>query len=202
MKFLNSKKGFYLILLETTFIIVLLYTIGETFINRRWDKFYAAIFIIPISIITFVIYDFNERRDIKIPYSTYIISHLFMIATLYLGPIYGLYEKYAWWDSFLHFISGPVLIILAFNILHVLWDKNLIKTSKNPIFFMLLAFLFSITAHTVWELFEFLIDLIFGTKMTNFDIMDTMLDTLLNFISSIISAFIIKSIEEQNRAKI
>jgi putative membrane protein len=199
---LKNKKISLLIVLEICFILALLFTIGKTFMDQRWDKFFASIFIIPLSFITFFIYNLTEKRNIKIPYGTYIASHLFIIATLYLGPILGLYEKYPWWDSLLHFLSGPLLVVIAFNILSVLEYKDLIKSSKTPIFFMLSSFIFSLAVHSIWELYEFLVDLLFGTKMTNFDIMDTMLDTLLNFISSVISAFIIKSIKEQSRARI
>lgn len=201
MNFSVRKRITFLVVLQSVFILAIIFTLGLTFQYRKWGQFYSSILLLPFSFITLVVYDLFEKRNIKIPSFTYTFFHMFLIATLYLGPAIGFYEKYAWWDSLLHFLSGPLLTLIAFNILSVLRDKNIVDASKSSFFLMGTMFVFSLGAHAIWELYEFLIDLVFGTKMTNFDFMDTMLDSLLNFISSLISVFIIKSVAEENRVK-
>lgn len=202
MNFSVRRRITFLIVLQSIFILAIIFTLGLTFQNQKWGQFYSSIFLIPFSFITLVINDLFEKRNIKIPSFTYIFFHMFLIATLYLGPMLGFYEKYAWWDSLLHFLSGPLLTLIGFNFLSVLRDRNIVDALKSSAFLMSIMFAFSLGTHTIWELYEFLIDLLFGTKMTNFDFMDTMLDSLLNFISSLISIFIIRSVSENNRVKI
>ena len=105
----------------------------------------------------------RHRLLVEIPSEMQILASLFVFATLFLGEVRNFYERFWWWDIALHATAGLLLGLLGFMIAFVLNQSNLIKL--RPSFVALFAFLFSLGIGSLWEIFEFGMDEIFGLTM-------------------------------------
>lgn len=74
-----------------------------------------------------------------------------------------MYDKVWWWDDMLHGLSGILLAYVGLYLVRVLERKN--ATKLHPMTVLLFTFCFAITGGVVWEIYEFVADIIFGFTM-------------------------------------
>lgn len=92
------------------------------------------------------------------------------------GYFLKLYQKFFWWDLMLHFIAGICLASIGFGIAKFV--PNLKLTHM-----LLFCFMFAITSHVIWELYEFICDSAFNFNMQRWRFDPTMPDTYGKIIS-------------------
>jgi glycopeptide antibiotics resistance protein len=127
---------------------------------------------------------------------------LFLFCALGLGEMLKVYDLVWWWDDMLHGMSG---IILGFAGLFTLYFLNGRTTeAMKPLFVAIFVFMFAISLGVIWEIYEFFVDIIFGTAMQQWNmppnaivggrsfqgmgLRDTMDDLILASIGAIIAA--------------
>ena len=98
----------------------------------------------------------------------------FVFAANIMGEISAFYEKIPQLDTALHAINGFICAGVGFGLINILNQTHRVRLS--PLFVVLFSFCFSMTAGTVWELFEFGMDALFGKDMQK--------DTLVSSIST------------------
>ena len=103
---------------------------------------------------------------------------LFIYASLFLGEIHGYYTKFWWWDIFLHAFSAIIFGFVGFTILYFMYSQKAIKA--RPWAIAIFSFSFAIAIGAVWEIFEFLVDQIFGYNMQKSGLIDTMWDLIVD----------------------
>lgn len=108
----------------------------------------------------------------------------FIYGSMFLGEIYDYYDKFWWWDIFLHSISSILAGIIGFIIVYILYSKNVVKT--NPFLAVLFAFSFSVALGAMWEIFEYGMDTFFGLNMLKEGLVDTMQDLMVNCVGAFI----------------
>lgn len=86
-----------------------------------------------------------------------------MVLALVFGEMLHVYDKVWWWDDMLHTLSGGLLAFIGLYVLRLLERKNAMKL--KPMTIALFAFCFAITAGVVWEIYEFVVDVVFGFAM-------------------------------------
>jgi len=100
---------------------------------------------------------------------------VFVFSTLVLGEIHKFYSVFIWWDIFLHAIAGVGLALLGY-----VWIYNLIHegvVAARPVLYSLMIFCASVTALTIWEVYEFGIDQLgWSTNRMQPSLFDTMTD--------------------------
>lgn len=107
----------------------------------------------------------KRRLRVEIPSEVQIIAALFVFAALFLGEVRDYYERIWWWDEALHGTAGLLLGLLGFLTVHALNARRDVDLQMRPSFVALFAFLFSLGVGTLWEIFEFTMDQIFGLTM-------------------------------------
>ena len=105
----------------------------------------------------------RHRLGVEIPSEMQILASLFVFATLFLGEVRDFYERFWWWDIALHATAGLLLGLLGFMIAFILNQSNLMQL--RPSFLAMFAFLFSLGIGSLWEVFEFGMDELFGLTM-------------------------------------
>lgn len=146
------------------------------------------------------------KKIFKVTFSrvTSSVFYVYMFVSAFLGNVLEFYNKIAAWDMIIHFLMGAVLAVLSIYILnYTIYKKD--KSRHNLFFTFLFMLLFALGASVLWEVWEFVGDLLFnlGTQryMENGIIyvgqkalMDTMLDLcmdLLGAISGILFTYIL-----------
>lgn len=183
------------------FIVLAIGAIIFNFINAQWEIFLSAVLTLLLLLLPTL---FARRSKISIPAPFQIIILLFIFASMYLGEVHQYFRRFVWWDSMLHSISAIILGYIGFLLVYALnKDKN-IHIKLSPFFIALFTFCFAMTVGVLWEIFEFLVDGIFGADMqkarnlevmygyfdTRLGLLDTMRDLIVNTIGALIVSVI------------
>ena len=139
-----------------------------------------------IIFITFLPVLLGRRFQVKIPPEFELLAVVFIFASLFLGEVRGYYLRFWWWDIVLHTGAGFLFGILGFLLVHVLNEKEDIALDMKPGFVALFAFMFAMGFSSLWEIFEFAVDQIFGTNMQKSGLIDTMWDLIVNGVGAMI----------------
>lgn len=112
---------------------------------------------------------------------------IFIILTLLIGFVFKVYDILKYYDRFVHFLSGILNSALAISILNNTKLKN-----RTIIFDILFIIVFSISISSLWEILEYISDLIFNCNFQDIEtgVNDTMLDMILSLTSTIIFSIV------------
>jgi uncharacterized membrane protein YjdF len=134
----------------------------------------------------------RRRLPVQIPSEIQILAIVFVFATLFLGEVRDYYELIWWWDLALHGTAGLLLGLLGFLIVYALNESREVQVKMRPSFVALFAFAFAVAIGTIWEIFEFAMDQIFGLNMQKpmlgdpSGLTDTMWDLIVNLLGAAI----------------
>ena len=142
--------------------LIVIAEIAYSLYMQQWMNSSIAFFVLLISLSPVLL---RRKFNLKVPTEFQVLFILFLFASLFLGEIRGFYERFWWWDLLLHATSGLLLGILGFLLVYVLNESERIALAMKPGFVALFAFLFAVAFGGLWEIFEFAMDQIFGTRM-------------------------------------
>lgn len=174
-------------------VIFLLVILGIELVAVIYEGHWIhAFLIVAISLVTLFPILLGRQYQIHIPAEFQILTVLFVFSALFLGEIRDYYGRLWWWDMALHASSGLMLGIFGFLLAYILNKEPLVKMSLRPSFVALFAFMFAVTIGTLWEIFEFTMDKVFGTNMQkpmlgdDSGLTDTMSDLVLDVLGALI----------------
>lgn len=127
-----------------------------------------------------------SRIGLRLPPSFLAAIAAFVLATLYLGEVYDFYNRFWWWDLALHFGSAMGFGILGFLLIFMLFEGD--RYAAPPWAIGALSFCLAITVGTLWELFEYAMDTLFGFNMMKSGLPDTMGDFIVNTLGAALAA--------------
>ncbi len=127
-----------------------------------------------------------SRVGLRLPPSFLAAIALFVLATLYLGEARDFYAWLWWWDLALHFGSAMGFGILGFLLVFMLFEGD--RYAAPPWAVGALSFCLAITVGTLWEVFEFGMDTLFGFNMTKSGLPDTMGDLIMDILGAALSS--------------
>lgn len=166
-------------------LIWLLLTISTvaSLVLQRWPA--AGVSFVTLCL-TFVPILAAERYGIKIPQGFAVAIILFLYATLFLGEVKDFYERFWWWDVFLHGGSAMAFGLTGFLLLFMLFEGDRFAAPAGAI--ASLGFCFAVTVGAIWEIFEFAMDQIFGLNMQKSGLVDTMWDLIVDCLGAAVGA--------------
>ncbi len=156
-------------------------------VDRQW---LSAFLVITLMIIILAPTLLRDWLPVRIPAEFQVLALLFAFAALFLGEFRHYYQRIWWWDIALHLCSGLLLGVLGFLLIYVLNESRRIDLHMRPRFVAMFAFIFAVAAGTVWEIFEFVMDRVFGTTMQKpmFGDLSGLTDTMWDLIVDMLGA--------------
>lgn len=135
----------------------------------------------------------------KFPDSLKFIYVVFIFMAHFLGSIVDLYHKIYWYDTFIHFLSGILVAVIA-NFLIV---KTKIYNNRNIIMWFLFMVACSSLIAVSWEIFEFVSDKAFNADAQNVlttGVDDTMVDMIVALLGAMLYGitFIYEKVNNMN----
>jgi len=124
--------------------------------------------------------------DVRVPPSFVAALVIFLAGTLFLGEVIDLYGRLWWWDMVMHASSAIGFGLIGFVLVFMMFQGD--RYAAPPIALAFFACCFAITIGTLWELFEFGMDQVFGFNMQKSGLMDTMSDLIVNMFGAVIGA--------------
>jgi hypothetical protein len=137
-------------------------------------------------VLTFLPALFASRVGLRLPQSFLAAIALFVLATLYLGEVHAFYDRFWWWDLALHFGSAMGFGILGFLLVFMLFQGD--RYAAPPWAVGALSFCLAITVGTLWEIFEYGMDRLFGFNMMKSGLADTMGDLVVDAVGAALAA--------------
>ncbi|MBQ8827525.1 MAG: hypothetical protein IJZ90_00075 [Clostridia bacterium] len=110
----------------------------------------------------------QKKFSIEIPNYMTILYFVFLYCAIYLGEVHSFYYVIPYWDSILHAFSGAMLGVLGFVLVDILNSAKNISVKLSPFFVALFAFCFALAVGSLWEVYEFCGDHLFGLNMQKF----------------------------------
>ena len=168
---MNKKEKIYMII-KVILIIFVFISLIRSIIIKNFTMSLVSL----ISLIIFCLpYLFGKILHVKFPIFLNLIICVFAFLSQILGDVYDFYLLIPWWDDFLHFTSGIMIIEIAYFFINIIGQNNN-KIYLTPLYKVAISFFFTISILTFWECFEFSCDKFLGT--------DTQKDTIVNKINS------------------
>jgi hypothetical protein len=178
------------------FIWILLAVMGAEWIFLLINGPWLSLFLITLIIATLLApHIFRKKIELEIPAEFHLMAVIFTFAALYLGEIRDFYARFWWWDIALHATAGLMMGVLGFLLVYILNETKRIDLHMKPGFIALFAFTFAVTIGTLWEIFEFGMDQLFGLNMQKpmlgdpSGLTDTMWDIIVNAAGALVISF-------------
>ena len=155
-------------------------------IEQQWLN---ASLVVGIMVLTMSPAVLAPRLNVRIPAEFQLLAIAFVFATLFLGEVLRYYDRFAWWDTALHAFSGLLMGVFGFLLVYLLNENRRVDLQLRPRFVAFFAFLFAVAVGTFWEIFEFVVDQLFGTGMQSGGLYDTMLDLMFDAVGAAAISF-------------
>lgn len=137
---------------------LMLITIGYLFVQEEIMFGINAVFLFLVANIPYML---NKKYKLPFPLQLHLYWALMVSAQLLLAS-FKVYKNPTFWyvDELGHFFGSMVFATIGFFILLALDDYQQHKLSL--VFMAIFAFTFAMTAEVVWEIIEFVIDILFN----------------------------------------
>jgi hypothetical protein len=110
----------------------------------------------------------KKRVGLSITDGTQVIFALFLWAAIILGEVHSFYYNVPGWDTILHTLSGAMLGAFGFAFVDIVNRHNTRYMNLSPVFLAITAFCFAVTLDTLWEIIEFVMDLLWDLNMQQY----------------------------------
>ncbi|MDL2261452.1 hypothetical protein LJC08_04385 [Methanimicrococcus sp. OttesenSCG-928-J09] len=180
---------------------------GVTIDDLLQENIYYFFFIITTLIYLALPGIVQKRMGFVVDPRLIIVISLFIFAGSFLGQAFSFFDRFAWWDTMLHTISGIILGLIAFALTSALNDSEKSTLKLNPFYVALFSFTFAVAIGALWEIAEYTMDWLFETTMQCWNedaaayltgnpayqdaaIIDTMEDLIVDTIGALIVSFV------------
>lgn len=180
--------------IHAIFIRILMIILTFEWAYMLYERQWLSLFLVSLIIVTlFAPSLFKNRMDLELPAEFHFMAVIFVFASLYLGEVQEFYQRIWWWDIALHTTAGLMTGIVGFLLVYILNESKKVELQMSAVFIALFAFLFAVSIGTIWEIFEFFMDRIFGLNMQKqmFNDPSGLTDTMWDMIVNAVGAFLI-----------
>lgn len=156
----------------------------SAFIERQWLGGFAGSVVLLLSFAPAMI---ERRWKLALPVEFTLITSVFLYASFALGEARDFYERIWWWDLALHGLSALTIGVIGFLLIYVFYMTNRIQL--RPGWMATITFALAVSVGTMWEIFEYLADLLLGLSMQKSGLDDTMSDLMIDATGAALAAF-------------
>ena len=144
----------------------------------------------------------ERRLRFELPGLLYGFYIVFLYCAIFLGEVRSFYYLFPRWDSILHFFSSLMTGFFGLMVVTILNRDRHVSMNLSPLFVCLFAFCFSVTIGSLWEIYEFTGDGLFGLNMQKFmtaqgellvghnALRDTMKDIIVDVLGALLASVI------------
>jgi hypothetical protein len=189
----DKTQLFFMVLMQAAFVGAIVLSIHE----QAWLTLFVAVVALAVVWIAPIL---ARNLESHLPLEFEFLLNAFIYGSIFLGEIRGFYTRFWWWDIVLHTGSGIALGFIGFLMLYSLYRSGRLRTS--PFIVSIFSFSFAIALGTLWEIFEYFMDLNFGFNMQKSGLRDTMWDMIVNavgaFLASLYGYFYMRRMKGKN----
>ncbi len=169
------------ILIQVSIFVVML----RSLMLRQWLTAFSGATVL---LMTFAPAAIERQLRVRLPIEVTVFTCVFLFASFALGEVRDFYEQLWWWDLLLHGSSAVVIGFIGFLGVYVFYMTHRIRIA--PVYVAAISFGTAVTVGTIWEIFEYLMDLGLGLNMQRSGLTDTMTDLIVNALGAMAAAAI------------
>ncbi|NTU99794.1 MAG: hypothetical protein HGA55_01550 [Methanoregulaceae archaeon] len=158
------------------------------FIIGEYHEMFTAILMFGLTVVPYVA---AQRLKIHLPWFVFLLIALALWFHT-AGYVQGYYITfYPYYDKIAHIVSGMTIALLGF--LGVIFLDKYMKMNLTPVFIIFFTIIFGVALGAFWEMYEFLVDIVFGGNLAGpmqNGLEDTMLDMIFTLGGSVVVAII------------
>ena len=170
-----------------TFRIFLVVAGIMAILTKDWTNLALSLVTIFLTFLPAII---KKEFAIYYPGEFEILILFFIYASMYLGEIHSFYYRFWWWDIFLHALSGIIVGAIGFSLVYIFNNEKSVAIKLSPVFVAIFSFSFALSMGGLWEVFEFLVDSLFGLNMQKSGLLDTMWDLIVNTLGALATSIL------------
>ena len=144
---------------------------GKEMFSQYSENYISILFAIITLILSFGSDIIEKQQKMDIPDILEIVIIIFIYAGVFLSVQFNLYYTFFWWDDLLHTLSGVIIGFIGFIVVYKINHKYSMDIS--PLLVAFFSFTFAVTLGVLWEILEFLGDVLMGTAHQKWDLPDT-----------------------------
>jgi uncharacterized membrane protein len=179
---LRRPGKMYLVFSMALRLTILIALVGAL-LGSKWMVAFTCVMAL---ILTFLPAMASRNMKIFLPVEFELTVVVFIYLAMFLGEVHNYYTRFWWWDLLLHGVSGIVLGFVGFLILFVLYEEGKVRARPGTIAFFSVCF--ALALGTLWEIFEYSMDSLFGINMQKSGLVDTMSDLIVDFIGALVTS--------------
>lgn len=165
--------------------LVMLLLFVAMVIEQRWLLAFDSVLVLVLSFMPSII---ARQLKVQLPVEFTLFCCVFLFSAFVLGEVRDFYERFWWWDLMLHSISALVMGLLGFLMVYIFHQTQKIKLA--PIYIALITYGCAVTVGTLWEIFEYSMDVGFGFHMQENNLHDTMTDLIVDSMGAMLAAWL------------
>ncbi len=160
---------------------------GDLIEVHQGSLLYHALMTLAISFIPDLI---RKKARIYITPGFRYVFLIFVFLAQFLGEIADLFNRVIWWDNMLHFISAFTITLIGYIASYLISDNDGTYDLMSIGAASLFALAFSVALGSLWEIFEYIVDVAFDFNMQKSGLVDTMEDLIFCVAGSFIACLI------------
>ncbi len=146
-------------------------------LNRNWDNVFGCVLVL----ILFTLPRLAEKKlKIDLPDMLEGTIYAFIFAAQILGEMNNFYGRIPVWDTLLHTLNGFIFAGVGFALVELFNKSKKAKVFLSPIYVTIVALSFSITIGTLWEFFEYGVDVSMKQDMQKDDLLPELISIYIN----------------------
>lgn len=149
----------------------------------RWSLAFVSFATLTLSLLPPLL---AARWSLTLPLPVLIFTTLFFFASIFLGEAFDFYERLWWWDLALHGSSAMGFGLTGFLFVFMLFEGDRFAAPPSAIAFI--TFCVAMTVGSIWEVFEYTMDMTFGLNMQKSGLDDTMGDLIVNAVGGLVAS--------------
>lgn len=169
-------------LAKAIWVLLALFFLDALFV-RNWPLAFVSLATLLLSMAPVLV---ARWAQIHIPPSFIAAIVIFIGSTLFLGEVFDFYNRFWWWDVAMHAGSAVGFGLIGFVLVFMMFQGDRYAAPHYAIAFF--AFCFALAIGSIWEIFEFAMDQLFGLNMQKSGLVDTMGDLIMNALGALIGA--------------
>ena len=183
------------------------------------DAFLGAAAALVGFLLTFIPSLITRYKLMPMPALLQTVYVVFVYLAMFFGEILHFYDRFAWWDSMLHFTSGIMFAMVGYLVFLALNKDTELRGKLHPACIVLFAVIFSIACGVIWEIFEFTGDCLLGmnmqrwqnnipanewaalqnaTNLSNPGLMDTMKDFIMDTAGAVVAIPLVRHLAKRD----
>ncbi|HKL95289.1 MAG TPA: hypothetical protein VJ845_02545 [Haploplasma sp.] len=186
-------------------VLVVILSLFNFFLNLNWfavpAPFFAAFNLVLVVTLTFLPEIFR-RMQFELSNGLYYLIMFSVLVSFVGGMGFKLYQILTFYDTIIHFFNGGVIAVVGFALLRSQFDN----WYDNLGLIAIGAILIAISVGAVWEIYEFVADILLDGNMQRYKdifkpndppfsgqeaLMDTMIDLIVDTVGGIVGSIIL-----------